>query len=83
MNKNKICEWENCELVPQQNEIETLIETWRDQGLDLLKKSYPNHHPDCLQRIFAERLKVEHHFLIGELLAKGLIEEKQNDEHRI
>src|SRR5210317_22946 len=47
---------------------EKFIEELMDNSLKLLQYKYPNHNKDCLQRIFAEQIKIEHHSLLGELI---------------
>ena len=73
MTKQKLCEWKDCELVSKQNEVESFIDSSFESGLKLLQYKYPNHNKDCLQRIFAERLKVQHHYLLGELIFQNKI----------
>ena len=73
MTKNKICEWKGCDLVAKQKEIESFIFRSVDSGLKLLRYKYPDHNKDCLQRIYAERLKLQHHYLLGELIHKKFI----------
>ena len=73
MTKQKLCEWKDCELVSKQNEVESFIDRSFESGLKLLQYKYPNHNKDCLQRIFAERLKVQHHYLLGELIFQNKI----------
>ncbi len=75
MTKQKLCEWNDCELVSKQNEVESFIDMSFESGLKLLQYKYPDHNKNCLQRIFAERLKLQHHYLIGELIHKNLITE--------
>ena len=82
MTKQKLCEWKDCDLVVRQDEVEEFIEELFKSSLKLLQYKYPNHNKDCLQRIFAERLKLQHHYLIGELIHKNLItkiEDKTGD----
>ena len=69
----KICEWNGCELLTKQNEVENFIDKSFDSGLKFLQLKYPNHNKNCLQRIYAERLKLQHHYLLGELIDKNLI----------
>ena len=77
----KLCPWNECEIQIKQNEVEDFIENLFDSGLKLLQFKYPDHNPDCLQRIFAERMQSQHHYLIGELIEKNLIEkEKKRSE---
>ena len=58
---NKLCEHKNCELIKSQIKIEKFIEKLVDSSLKMLQYKYPKHNKDCLQRIFAERINVEHH----------------------
>ena len=73
MTKQKLCEFKDCELLKSQNKIEKFIEHTMESSLKLLQYKYPNHNKDCLQRIFAERLKVQHHYLLGELIFQNKI----------
>jgi hypothetical protein len=81
MKMDKICESKGCDLVVKQKEVESFINRSFEDGLKLLTYKYPNHNKYCLQRIYAERLKLQHHYLIGELIHKNFIteiEEKKN-----
>ena len=51
MTRQKLCEWNDCELVSKQNEVESFIDMSFESGLKLLQYKYPNHNKDCLQRI--------------------------------
>jgi len=73
MTKNKICEWKGCDLVAKQQDVERFIGNTMRDGLLLLTYKYPDHNKDCLQRIYAERLKLQHHYLLGELIHKKFI----------
>ncbi len=73
MTKQKLCEFKDCELLKSQKKIEKFIEHTMESSLKLLQYKYPNHNKDCLQRIFAERLKVQHHYLLGELIFQNKI----------
>ncbi len=72
----KLCEHSNCELLKSQKKIEIYIEELCQSALKMLQYKYPKHNKDCLQRIFAERIKVEHHSLLGELIHKNIIQRK-------
>jgi hypothetical protein len=74
---SKICLHSNCELQQSQKKIEKFIEELMDNSLKLLQYKYPNHNKDCLQRIFAEQIKIEHHSLLGELIHKQLVARKE------
>ena len=73
MTKQKLCEWKDCDLVVRQDEVEEFIEELFKSSLKLLQYKYPDHNKDCLQRIFAERLKLQHHYLLGELIFQNKI----------
>ena len=77
---NKLCEHSDCELLKSQNKIEKFIEELMKSSLKLLQYKYPNHNKDCLQRIFAERLQTQHHYLIGELIDKDLIKKIKKEK---
>jgi hypothetical protein len=74
---NKLCQHSKCELIKSQNKIEKFIEELMNSSLKMLQYKYPKHNKDCLQRIFAERIKVEHHSLLGELIHKQLVTRKE------
>tara|TARA_R110001599_G_scaffold159359_2_gene346704 strand:+ start:571 stop:867 length:297 start_codon:yes stop_codon:yes gene_type:complete len=80
MSKQKLCEWSNCELQQKQKQVEVFIEELFKSSLKLLQYKYPNHNKDCLQRIFAERLQTQHHYLIGELIDKDLIKKIKKEK---
>ena len=79
----KICEWKSCELVAKQKEIESFIFRSFDSGLKLLHYKYPTHNKDCLQRIYAERLKTQHHYLLGELIHKKFITKIEDEQQGV
>ena len=83
MIKQKICEWKGCDLVAKQNEIESVIFRSFDSGLKLLHYKYPDHNKDCLQRIYAERLKTQHHYLLGELIHKKFITKIEDEQQGV
>lgn len=80
---NKLCEHSDCELLKSQNKIEKFIEELMKSSLKLLQYKYPKHSKDCLQRIFAERIKVEHHSLLGELIHKNIIQRKAFERNEV
>ena len=80
--KTDICYYKNCDLIPKQEEIETWLEDYINMGVEALQRKYPHHHKDCLQRIFAEQLKIHHHELLGELIAKNLIGEIEDEQRQ-
>ena len=80
---NKLCEHKDCELLKSQNKIESYIEELCQSALKMLQYKYPNHNKDCLQRIFAERIKVEHHSLLGELIHKNIIQRKVVERNEV
>jgi len=83
LEKNKICEWKHCDLVQKQTEIENWVHQYIETGIKELQSQYPNHHKDCLRRIFAERLQIHHIDLIGDLIFKnkiGTIEHEQRQQ---
>jgi hypothetical protein len=80
---NKLCEHKDCELLKSQNKIEKFIEHMMESSLKLLQYKYPNHNKDCLQRIFAERIKVEHHSLLGELIHRNIIQRKVVERNEV
>jgi hypothetical protein len=80
---NRLCEHSNCELLKSQNKIEKFIEELMKSSLKLLQYKYPKHNKDCLQRIYAERLKVQHHLLLGELIHKNVIQRKVIERNEV
>ncbi len=80
---NKLCEHSDCELLKSQKKIETFIEELMKSSLKLLQYKYPKHNKDCLQRIFAERIQVEHHSLLGELIHKNIIQRKVVERNEV
>ena len=82
MTKQKLCEWKDCDLVVKQDEVEEFIEELFKSSLKLLHYKYP-HHKHCLQRIFAERIQVEHHSLLGELIHKNIIQRKVVERNEV
>ena len=41
MTRQKLCEWNDCELVSKQNEVESFIDMSFESGLKLLQYKYP------------------------------------------
>ncbi len=80
---NKLCEHSDCELLKSQKKIEKFIEELMKSSLKLLQYKYPKHNKDCLQRIFAERIQVEHHSLLGELIHKNIIQRKVVERNEV
>ena len=74
---NKICLIKNCELIPREEEIDTWIENYINKGVEQLQQKYPNHHKDCLKRIFAEQLQMHHLDMIGDLIIRNKIEKHE------